>query len=70
MTGVRVAGAITGILGTACVVSGALLPGYLLWTIANACWIAVSVARRDWFAVAMFACYQAATVCGLIMIWR
>jgi hypothetical protein len=61
----RAVGAIAGILGTACVVGHALTFGYLLWFIANGCWIAVSIQRRDRFAVAMFSAYQAATVYGL-----
>ncbi len=62
----RTVGAVTGILGTLCVVAGGPLAGYWLWTVANACRGIVSVARRDWFPVAMFACYQAATVYGLL----
>jgi hypothetical protein len=62
----RVAGALLGIAGTALVVGRAFLPGYMLWFVANGCWIIVSLARRDWFATAMFLAYEAATVWGLV----
>lgn len=52
--------------GTALVCGGTHADaGLWTWLAANALWVGLQAARRDWPQVALFGCYEALTVWGL-----